>query len=155
MIKKTLNLPQSSDKKFVPYEDVVNLSICPSFMDRNIQKEENGLSKDLNVPESFMPNSQLSLIKQHGNVIDIVNKRIFNRILGYSENVYKNGAKFVSFRKVALDMQAFVGENPLQLISFHSVSKGFLGECGFRGGYFELLGIPAEVKQEIYKLASI
>ena len=73
----------------------------------------------------------------------------------YQENVYKNGAKFVSFRKVALDMQAFVGENPLQLISFHSVSKGFLGECGFRGGYFELLGIPAEVKQEIYKLASI
>ena len=73
----------------------------------------------------------------------------------YQENIYKDGAKFVSFRKVAFDMNAFEGESSLQLISFHSVSKGFLGECGFRGGYFELLGIPAEVKQEIYKLASI
>jgi alanine transaminase len=73
----------------------------------------------------------------------------------YQENIWKNGAKFVSFRKVAKDMNAFDGDNGLQMISFHSVSKGFLGECGFRGGYFEILGIPEEVKQEIYKLASI
>lgn len=76
----------------------------------------------------------------------------------YQENIYKDNTKFVSFRKVAFDMNAFEAEGetlPLQLISFHSVSKGFLGECGFRGGYFELLGIPPEVKQEIYKLASI
>lgn len=73
----------------------------------------------------------------------------------YQENVYRKGSKFVSFRKVALDLKAFDGENPLQLVSFHSISKGFLGECGLRGGYFELLGIPAEVKAEIYKLASI
>ena len=46
-------------------------------------------------------------------------------------------------------MNAFDGPNPLQLISFHSISKGFLGECGLRGG------IPEEVKQEIYKLSSI
>lgn len=26
------------------------------------------------------------------------------------------------------------GEGGLQLVSFHSVSKGFLGECGLRGG---------------------
>jgi alanine transaminase len=73
----------------------------------------------------------------------------------YQENIWKNGAKFVSFRKVAKDMDAFSGPTPLQLISFHSVSKGFLGECGFRGGYFELLGIPNDVKQEILKLCSI
>ena len=30
-----------------------------------------------------------------------------------------------------------------------------MGECGLRGGYFELFGIPETVKQEIYKLASI
>jgi len=30
-----------------------------------------------------------------------------------------------------------------------------LGECGLRGGYFELFGIPDTVRQEIYKLASI
>lgn len=73
----------------------------------------------------------------------------------YQENIWKSGASFTSFRKVALDMGAFKGNDSLQMISFHSVSKGFLGECGFRGGYFELLGLPAEVKAEIYKLASI
>lgn len=41
----------------------------------------------------------------------------------YQENIWKKGAKFVSFRKIALDMKAFDGENGLQLISFHSVSK--------------------------------
>ncbi len=30
-----------------------------------------------------------------------------------------------------------------------------MGECGLRGGYFELEGFPKDVSQEIYKLASI
>jgi alanine transaminase len=36
-----------------------------------------------------------------------------------------------------------------------SISKGFLGECGLRGGYFEMLGIDDEVKMQLYKLASM
>lgn len=43
-------------------------------------------------------------------------------------------------RKVALEM----GEpyaSGLELISFHTVSKGVYGECGLRGGYFECLNI--------------
>jgi aspartate/methionine/tyrosine aminotransferase len=43
----------------------------------------------------------------------------------------------------------------VEMISFHSVSKGFLGECGIRGGYFELFNIAAEVKAAMYKLASL
>ena len=41
------------------------------------------------------------------------------------------------------------------MISFPSVSKGFIGECGIRGGYFELHNIDDAVKQNLYKLASI
>lgn len=41
----------------------------------------------------------------------------------YQENIWRKGAKFISFRKIALDMGAFDGENCLQMISFHSVSK--------------------------------
>jgi glutamate--glyoxylate aminotransferase len=43
-------------------------------------------------------------------------------------------------RKAALEM----GEpyaSGLELISFHTVSKGVYGECGLRGGYFEALNI--------------
>jgi len=69
----------------------------------------------------------------------------------YQENVYIEGKKFTSFRKVLLDM----GEeyNDVQLFSCHSVSKGFLGECGQRGGYFEMININNEVRDQIYKLA--
>ena len=73
----------------------------------------------------------------------------------YQENVWHPESKFVSCRKVAYDLDAFSGTDGLQLISFHSVSKGFFGECGLRGGYFELLGVPVAVKNELYKLASI
>lgn len=39
----------------------------------------------------------------------------------YQENIWDRNKKFVSFRKVAYDMDAF--SNGLQLISFHSISK--------------------------------
>ena len=70
----------------------------------------------------------------------------------YQENIYVEGKKFTSFRKVLLDM----GEEykDVQLFSCHSISKGFLGECGHRGGYFELVNIDEEVRNQIYKLAS-
>ena len=51
----------------------------------------------------------------------------------YQENVYQG--KFLSFAKV-------VGTDPVALISLHSISKGFLGECGHRGGYLELRNPP-------------
>lgn len=35
--------------------------------------------------------------------------------------------------------------NELQLVSFHTVSKGYWGECGQRGGYFEMTNIPPKV----------
>lgn len=73
----------------------------------------------------------------------------------YQENIWKTGAKFYSFRKVAYDMGLLKESNGLQLISFHSISKGFLGECGLRGGFFELNGIDSDVADQIYKLASI
>lgn len=43
----------------------------------------------------------------------------------------------------------------LELISFHSVSKGVIGECGRRGGYFECTGVAKAVKEMFYKVASI
>jgi alanine transaminase len=76
----------------------------------------------------------------------------------YQVNVWDATRKFTSFKKVAHDMGlidqsgAYKG---LQLISMHSISKGFTGECGRRGGYFELCGFDDGVRHEIYKLASI
>ena len=69
----------------------------------------------------------------------------------YQENVYGKGCKFFSFAKVMND----IGEKDVSLISFHSVSKGLLGECGHRGGYAEFRNIPDDVLSEFVKLQSI
>jgi aspartate/methionine/tyrosine aminotransferase len=69
----------------------------------------------------------------------------------YQENVYLRGGRFVSFAKVL----AAQGDRVVSLFSFHSCSKGFLGECGQRGGYMELRNIPADVVAEVTKLQSV
>ena len=69
----------------------------------------------------------------------------------YQDNVY-GGNEFTSFRKVTYDLGL---QDKIQLVSFHSISKGFLGECGKRGGYYELVGFDQPTKDVIYKIASI
>ena len=69
----------------------------------------------------------------------------------YQENIYLAGDKFVSFAK-ALNNKGF---KDVSLFSFHSCSKGFLGECGVRGGYFEFRNVPADVAAQILKLQSV
>jgi hypothetical protein len=44
---------------------------------------------------------------------------------------------------------------PAQVVSFHSTSKGFTGECGLRGGYFDLVGFEPAVRAEMTKFQSI
>ncbi|MCD4748991.1 MAG: aminotransferase class I/II-fold pyridoxal phosphate-dependent enzyme [Thermoanaerobaculales bacterium] len=51
----------------------------------------------------------------------------------YQENTY--GRPWTSFARV-------VGNEKIPLFSLHSVSKGFYGECGHRGGYLEIRHSP-------------
>lgn len=69
----------------------------------------------------------------------------------YQDNVYVIDGLFHSFAKVMHQLE----ENSVTLFSFHSVSKGFMGECGHRGGYLELRNIPDDVMSEFIKLQSI
>jgi len=71
----------------------------------------------------------------------------------YQENVYGK-EQFVSFKKKLFQLPSHI-RNEIELISFHSTSKGLLGECGKRGGYFELTNIDSDIKGLIYKLLSI
>ncbi|XP_031091455.1 alanine aminotransferase 2-like [Ipomoea triloba] len=71
----------------------------------------------------------------------------------YQENVYVPDKQFHSFKKVARSMG--YGEKDISLVSFQSVSKGFYGECGKRGGYMEVTGFSPEIREQIYKVASV
>ncbi|XP_023545560.1 glutamate--glyoxylate aminotransferase 2-like [Cucurbita pepo subsp. pepo] len=72
----------------------------------------------------------------------------------YQQNIYQDERPFISSKKVLMDMGPPISKE-LQLVSFHTVSKGYLGECGQRGGYFEMTNIPPQTVDEIYKVASI
>ncbi|WP_026853156.1 aminotransferase class I/II-fold pyridoxal phosphate-dependent enzyme [Geothrix fermentans] len=69
----------------------------------------------------------------------------------YQENIYLAGDEFTSFAKVLHQVEA----KDVSLFSFHSCSKGFLGECGVRGGYFEYRNVPEDVAAQILKLQSV
>ncbi|KAF3792242.1 putative alanine aminotransferase [Nymphaea thermarum] len=71
----------------------------------------------------------------------------------YQENIYVDDKKFISFKKVSRSMG--YGEEDIALVSFQSVSKGYYGECGKRGGYMEVTGFSASVREQIYKVASV
>ena len=68
----------------------------------------------------------------------------------YQENIYSAGKEFVSFKSVmAREFPA------LPLVSFHSVSKGVIGECGRRGGYMEVCNFPQLAMDTLVKMSSI
>jgi alanine transaminase len=76
----------------------------------------------------------------------------------YQANVYDESKPFISFRQIVLQSPGYQQQQQQQLpqlVSFHSISKGVYGECGLRGGYFEMLGFSDEVRAQIYKMASI
>ncbi|XP_056612342.1 alanine aminotransferase 2 [Triplophysa dalaica] len=72
----------------------------------------------------------------------------------YQDNVYASDCRFHSFKKVLYEMgpEYF---NSVELVSFHSTSKGYTGECGFRGGYMEVINMDPEVKAQLVKLLSV
>jgi glutamate--glyoxylate aminotransferase len=58
---------------------------------------------------------------------------------------------FVSAKKVMGDLGAPYSDE-VELASFHTVSKGVLGECGLRGGYVELTNFHPGTVDEMYKV---
>lgn len=58
----------------------------------------------------------------------------------YQENLY--GGEFISFAKA-------IGTRNIPLFSLHSVSKGFYGECGQRGGYLEVRNPPQVTNSDV------
>ncbi|XP_063704820.1 alanine aminotransferase 1 [Culicoides brevitarsis] len=70
----------------------------------------------------------------------------------YQDNIYAPGSKFHSFKKVMSEM----GEpySKMELASFMSCSKGYMGECGIRGGYAEIVNMCPDVKAMLLKSIS-
>jgi alanine transaminase len=84
------------------------------------------------------------------------------RLVVIADEVYQTNVfvgEFHSFKKCLRELQADAADGgkfaDVELVSLHSVSKGMVGECGHRGGYFELVGFEPQVEAQIYKFISI
>lgn len=102
------------------------------------------------------PGNPTGAVLSFSNIVMIINfaKKHNLAIMAdevYQENVYNKSLKFHSFAKVMHQLD----EKEVPLFSFHSVSKGFIGECGHRGGYMEIRNVPADVMTQFIKLQSI
>lgn len=95
-----------------------------------------------------------------GDVKNVLDLAAEENLVVIADEVYQTNVfvgEFTSFKKRLRQLQQEVpGKyDGVELASLHSVSKGMVGECGQRGGYFELVGFDPEVAAQIYKFVSI
>lgn len=106
------------------------------------------------------PGNPTGATLSESDIRDIIEFARQEKLVLMADEVYQTNVfvgEFVSFKKVLLTLKK---EQPgkfdaVELASLHSVSKGMVGECGHRGGYFELVGFDPAVQAEIYKFVSI
>ncbi|XP_023332769.1 alanine aminotransferase 1 [Eurytemora carolleeae] len=70
----------------------------------------------------------------------------------YQHNIYSPESKFYSFKKVMMEMGH--PYSSLELVSFMSCSKGYMGECGVRGGYADIINMDPDVMGMLQKSIS-
>uniref|UniRef100_A0A182VSP7 alanine transaminase n=1 Tax=Anopheles minimus TaxID=112268 RepID=A0A182VSP7_9DIPT len=103
------------------------------------------------------PGNPTGQVLSRANIEDIIKFAQRERLVlfadeVYQDNVYEAGSKFHSFKKVMMEM----GEpfSKMELCSFMSCSKGYMGECGIRGGYTEIVNLCPDVRTMLLKCIS-
>ncbi|XP_061776532.1 alanine aminotransferase 2-like [Nerophis ophidion] len=91
------------------------------------------------------PGNPTGHIQSRGSMQEVIRFILEKKLFLLADEVYQNcifaeNTEFVSYKRVLSDMGPPFSDT-LELASFHSASKGFLGECGLRGGYVELVNI--------------
>ncbi|CAG8468035.1 9690_t:CDS:2 [Ambispora leptoticha] len=118
---------------------------------------ENGIDvRALVIINPGNPTGQCLPLENMREVIDFCHKERILLIADevYQTNIYQPETRpFHSFKKVLRSMGDAYKD--FELVSFHSISKGMIGECGQRGGYLELTGMDPKVVEQLYKIASV
>ncbi|XP_023336163.1 alanine aminotransferase 2, partial [Eurytemora carolleeae] len=136
-------------------EETNNWSLDPSALERAFKSSNNSLN--IRAIVVINPGNPTGQVLSRQNIEDIIRFAHKNGLMVfadevYQHNVYSANSKFHSFKKVMSEMgHPF---NMIQLVSFMSCSKGYMGECGLRGGYFEIVNISAEVRKILTKFTS-
>ena len=163
-----MTLPLPHEERH-PAVEMANLSIGLT-PDDEVEEEvaediENRIryAKDLGINIRAMvvinPGNPTGNVLRRGDIEDIIKICYEHQVLimadeVYQRNIYNPEVPFISFRKVLAEMGNPYKDN-VELISMHSTSKGLMGECGLRGGYFETHNLDSFADEMLYKLKSI
>jgi len=146
--------------KQIPYflDETQNWSLDTNDVKKKITEAKKA-GVDIRCIVIINPGNPTGQVLSKANIEEIIDICHQNNILiiadeVYQNNVYKKGLEFVSFRKVLNEMPSHIRDS-VELLSLNSVSKGLLGECGFRGGYMEAHNIDEFASEQLYKLKSV
>uniref|UniRef100_A0A1B0FKH6 alanine transaminase n=1 Tax=Glossina morsitans morsitans TaxID=37546 RepID=A0A1B0FKH6_GLOMM len=133
-------------------EEETGWSLNPQELNRAVnESNKNIVARAIVVINPGNPTGQ---VLTHNNIEEIIKFAYTNKLLimadeVYQPNIYDEKSQFFSFKKVMHDMG--YPYNGMELVSFMSASKGFLGECGLRGGYYEIINVCPDVKAMLWK----
>lgn len=101
------------------------------------------------------PGNPTGSVLSEENIIEIIEFAARHNLILFADEVYQHnvwaeGSKFTSFKKAMLTRT----NHRLELASFMTASKGYMGECGLRGGYCELTNFSDDVRAMLYKALS-
>ncbi|ORE07729.1 PLP-dependent transferase [Rhizopus microsporus var. microsporus] len=141
----------------VPYylNEQKNFAVDLSRLEKSLRmaREQNVNVRALAVINPGNPTGQC-LPKE--NIREVIQFCHENGLIAMADEVYQANVfhpqdhPFHSFKKVLRSMGPKYDNQ--ELFSFHSTSKGMVGECGRRGGYVECVNIDPAVLQELYKI---
>ncbi|PWY99709.1 putative alt1-alanine aminotransferase [Testicularia cyperi] len=146
-----------------PFDD---WSLDVNAMSKSID-EARSQGTDVRACAVINPGNPTGQCLSYENIQDLIRMAYNKRVVLLADEVYQaniympDRRPFHSFKKVLRDFAKSenaderIIADKVELVSFHSISKGVSGECGRRGGYFELTNMDADVEAQIYKLASI
>jgi len=146
------------DAKLVPYylDEDNNWGLDIDELERSLEEGKKFSSpRVLCIINPGNPTGQVQSRKNIENVLKFAKKHKLFVMADevYQDNVYAEGCKFHSFKKVLHDLGPEYRDS-VELASFHSISKGYMGECGLRGGYMEVVNLDEQVKEQLRKLVS-
>ena len=151
---------------------VLNARCVPYYLDeskawgtdigaiREAHKKAKSEGTDVRAIVVINPGNPTGASLSAGDVRSVLEFAAEEKLVVLADEVYQTNVfigKFTSFKKVLREMQNEDAKKygNVELASLNSVSKGMVGECGHRGGYFEFVGFDPEVAAQIYKLVSI
>lgn len=130
-----------------------NWGLTEEELERSFQ--EGSRSSEVRALVVINPGNPTGQVLTRENIETIIKFAYKHSLMIFADEVYQHNiyeGEFFSFKKVLVELGPPYDQ--VQLASFMSTSKGYMGECGLRGGWVELVNVDQDVRRHLYKCMS-